>query len=267
LRNPRSGLVFAFFTAAGVLCFQFEGARAGAWLMPPGDGQIIAYTDYSNSTKAFDTHGDLVTVPAYQKLEFGTYLEYGLLDWLTVVAAPSYDRVRSPTPGQSYNGLGESEIAARVGLYRSDAAVLSFQAGLRTPGASFDQLGPLEVRQAASIDLRGLAGRNCVVAGIEGFVEMEAGYRIYTENQPGEWRIDLSSGLRPLPKLLMMLQSFSSISNGPGPYGHLSWTKLQPSVVYNIAPQWSLQIGGFMTVAGINAGRELGPTAGVWYRF
>jgi hypothetical protein len=28
-----------------------------------------------------------------------------------------------------------------------------------------------------------------------------------------------------------------------------------------------VQIGAFVTVAGINAGRELGPTAGLWYRF
>ena len=49
--------------------------------------------------------------------------------------------------------------------------------------------------------------------------------------------------------------------------GIVSWTKLQPSLVYDIAPQWSVQIGGFITIAGINAGRELGPTAGVWYRF
>ncbi len=58
-----------------------------------------------------------------------------------------------------------------------------------------------------------------------------------------------------------------AIVNGSLQFGHVSWTKLQPSLVYEIAPQWSVQIGGFITVAGINAGRELGPTAGVWYRF
>jgi hypothetical protein len=30
-------------------------------------------------------------------------------------------------------------------------------------------------------------------------------------------------------------------------------------LVYDIALQWSMQIGGFLTVPGINAGRELGP--------
>ena len=65
----------------------------------------------------------------------------------------------------------------------------------------------------------------------------------------------------------MMLQSYTSIVNGSLPLGHISWAKLQRSLVYDIAPQWSVQIGGLITVAGINAGRELGPTAGVWYRF
>ena len=123
------------------------------------------------------------------------------------------------------------------------------------------------MRRAGSIDVRAMAGRNCVVAGMEGFIEAQGGYRFYAQNQPGEWRLDLTGGLRPLPRLLVMLQSFTSISNGTSQYGHVSWTKLQPSLVYEIAPQWSAQIGGFLTVAGVNAGREFGPTAAVWYRF
>lgn len=213
LRKLRLRLVFLL---VAVICaysgFGFEDAWGGAWLLPSGYGQVIAYTAFSDSTFAFDAHGNLVAVPAYQKFEVGNYLEYGLTDWMTVIAAPAYDRVRTPPPGQSYNGLGESEIAARVGLYRTDTAVISFQAGLRTPGASFDSLGPLEVRRAASVDLRGMAGRNCIVAGMDGFVEAQGGYRIYAAKQPGEWRIDLTSGLRPMPRLLMLLQSFTSIS-------------------------------------------------------
>jgi protein XagA len=268
LRNLRFESVFALFamvwTGFGA---GFSVAWAGAWLLPAGDGQIITYTDYSDSTLAFNAQGKLIQVPAYQKFEIGSYLEYGVTDWLTIVAAPAYDRIRSPAPGQSYTGPGESEFAARLQIFRSDEAVFSVQAGLRTPGASFDSLGPLEVRRAASLDLRGMAGKNCVIAEMDCFVEAEGGYRIYAQNQPGEWRIDLTAGLRPLPRLLFLLQGFTSISNGAGPFGHVSWTKLQPSLVYDIAPQWSLQLGGFWTVAGVNAGRELGPAAGIWYRF
>jgi hypothetical protein len=84
------------------------------------------------------------------------------------------------------------------GLYRTDTSVLSFQAGLRSPGASFaDSLGSFEVRRAASLDFRGLVGRNVVVAEMEGFVEAQAGYRFYAAGQPGEWRIDLTMGRGP----------------------------------------------------------------------
>jgi protein XagA len=121
------------------------------------------------------------------------------------------------------------------------------------------------VRRAASLELRGQAGRSIDILGMESFVDAEAAYRFYAGNQPGEWRLDLTMGARPVPNLLLMLQSFTSITNGSSKFGHVSWTKLQPSFVYNITPQWSVQIGGFVTVAGVNAGRELGPM--LWYRF
>jgi protein XagA len=242
---------------------------AGAWLMPPGSGQIIASTAFSGSSRAFDAHGHLIPVSSYEKFELGAYVEYGLTDWLTLVASPAYDRIRQPAPAVSYSGPGESEIGARIGLYRSETAALSFQLGLRTPGASFnDALAPFQPRRAGALDFRIMAGRNFEIAGTPGFAEAQAGYRVYAQNQPGEFRIDLSLGLRPTPQLMTLLQSFSSISNGSGGgFKHSAWHKLQPSLVYDLSPQWSLQIGGFVTVAGVNAGRELGPFGGVWYRF
>jgi hypothetical protein len=128
--------------ASGLIGAGIEAAWAGAWLMPPGDGQVIADTFFSDSTYAFDANGHLIPVPSYRKFELGSYIEYGLTNWLTLVASPSYDRIQNPPPGQSYNGLGESEIAARVGLYRTDTSVLSLQAGLRTPLPSMSGAWP-----------------------------------------------------------------------------------------------------------------------------
>jgi hypothetical protein len=83
LRNLRRHLVFAFFAAAAWLPgAAFEAAWASAWLLPPGDGQIITYSAFSDSTRAFDGHGNLIPVPDYQKFELGTYVEYGVTDWL-----------------------------------------------------------------------------------------------------------------------------------------------------------------------------------------
>ncbi len=46
-----------------------------------------------------------------------------------------------------------------------------------------------------------------------------------------------------------------------------NWVKLQESAVYDFSTRWSVEGGFFETVAGMNAGRELGPIASVWYRF
>jgi hypothetical protein len=278
LRARRSLLNGLLFATAGIERSGVGAAFAGAWLLAPGEGQAIVYSGFSDSTRAFDAQGHLVPVRQYKKFELGVYIEYGQTDWLTLAVSPAYDRIRNPPPawpyagqsinGRSYDGLGEIGAAARIRLFQNDNSVLSLQAGLLSPGASLaNSLSPFEVRRTASFELRGAAERNTTILGMESFVDAEAAYRFYTGKQPGEWRFDLTLGIRPFPQLLLMLQNFASISNGSSKFGHVSWDKLQPSIVCNIAPQWSIQIGGFFTLAGVNAGREFGPMAAIWYRF
>ncbi|VTZ27955.1 conserved exported hypothetical protein [Methylocella tundrae] len=242
------------------------GASAGAWLMPPGEGQIIAGAAFSGSSRAFDSHGHLIPVPSYDKFELGAYIEYGLVDWLTLVASPAYDRIRQPAPALSYNGAGESAIGGRIGLYQSDGLVASLQAVLLTPGASFNSA--IEPRRAGSIDLRGMIGSNVTIGSTPAFVSAEGGYRFYAQSQPGEWRLDLTFGVRPIEKVLVLLQNFGALQTGASAaFPRSSWDKLQTSLVYDFTPSISGQIGAFLTVAGVNTGRELGPLAALWYRF
>jgi hypothetical protein len=240
-------------------------AYAGAWLMPPGQGQIIAGTAFSGSSRAFDAHGNLIPVPSYKKFELGAYVEYGLTDWLTLLAAPAYDIIRQPAPAPSYTGPGESGIGGRFKLYQSDAFVASLQTTLLTPGASFNGAEP---HRAGAIDLRAMAGASFTSGAWPAFADAAAGYRFYAQAQPGEWKLDLTLGVRPLPQLLVLLQSFGSMQmNKSANFPRSSWEKLQGSFVYDLNSAWSAQLGAFLTVAGINAGRELGPMAAIWYRF
>ncbi len=254
------------FTLWAFSTFAASGALAGAWLMPPGAGQIIAGAAFSGSSRAFDAQGRLIPVPYYRKFELGAYIEYGVTDWLTLVAAPAYDRIRQPPPASSYNGPGESAIGGRVGLYQSDPLMLALQAVVLTPGASFN--GAFQPQRAGSIDLRGLAGYNFWFGAMPAFIDAEAGYRFYARSQPGEWRLDLTLGVRPAPRLLLLFQNFASLQTGQSAaFPMSSWDKAQVSVVYDLTPAWSAQLGVFLTIAGVNAGREFGPIATVWYRF
>jgi protein XagA len=290
LRAWRSLLNCLLLAAAGIECRGVEPAFAGAWLLAPGEGRAIVYSVFSESSQAYDFQGRLIYEPQYRKFELGTYIEYGVTDWLTLVISPAYDRIRGhpfnpslpslkPPPGRSYNGGGESAAAARIRLYQNENNVLSFQAGLQTKGASLaGPLSPFELRRAPSLELRTAAGTSATIFGKESFIDAEAAYRFYAK-EPGEWRFDLTFGIRPVPGMLLMLQNFASftkappifpqwvLTNGSSKYDR-SWSdKLQPSIVFDITPQWSIQAGSFFTVAGKNAGREFGPLIGVWYKF
>jgi hypothetical protein len=261
---------------AHILAFAFavvfalaKDASAGAWLLPEGRGQIISGAAFSGTTRAFDSRGRLIPVPYYKKFELGTYIEYGLTNRLTLVAAPAYDRIRAQPPAQSYNGLGESEFAARFGVFRDDFTVVSVQAGVRTPGPSVaDSTGAFDPRRSLGFDFRGLIGRSFEVATMPAFIDVQGGYRYYTRSQPGEWRLDLTFGARPIPQLLWLIQTFNVYSSaGGGGFVRYSWHKLSTSIVVEIHPNWAVQCGGFTTIAGIDAGRERGPFAALWYRF
>ena len=56
-------IVFCFWVVAA------QSAFAGAWLMPPGDGQAIVTTTFADARKAYDASGRLIQTPSYRKFE------------------------------------------------------------------------------------------------------------------------------------------------------------------------------------------------------
>jgi len=260
-------------TAGVFVCLLFAEtsgrALAGAYLLDPGTGQIIAGLGFAGTTKAFDAKGHLIPVASYKKFELASYIEYGFTDWLTLLASPSLDLLKTSQPNASLWGTDASELGARVKLSRTDTRVISLEAGFISPGEQFIQGGSESVlTRAMAFDLRILAAQNFELATLPAFLEAEFGRRFYAQNEPGEWHIDVTFGIRPTPEILLLLQNFNSISIS----SNLNWpsqtyNKLALSFVTDLSKQWSVQLGGYYTFAGINAGRELGPFLSLWYRF
>ena len=92
--------------------------------------------------------------------------------------------------------------------------------------------------------------------------------RLRADPFPNEARLDFAFGVRPVSRLLFLLQDFSSAAPSDGPLiQRTAYSKVQGSLVYDIAQRWSVQIGAFHTIAGRNAIRETGPMAALWVRF
>jgi hypothetical protein len=235
--------------------------------MPPGEGEVITATEFSGSTRAFDQNGKLVPIPSYEKFELGTYVEYGLAERLTLIAQPFFDAARQgPT---SPVAIGGTELGARVGIAEFGPTVVSLQGVLHIPFTTGQlPLGGFDEDNVFSGDLRLLLGQTFEIGGAAGFLDLQGGYRWQDDGAPNEWHADFTAGVRPQMRLLMMLQAFATIADrATAVCARYSWVKLQESAAYDLSRSWALQAGFFETVAGMNAGRELGPMLALWYHF
>ena len=236
--------------------------------MDEGYGQFIAGIGFSEGSRRFDGGGQALPTPAYRKILAGGYLEYGWRSWLTLVAAPTLARQNGVATNQ-VTGSDGSALGARVMLFGRPGQVVSLQA-LVQPPLGGDRASQLATggAQAFATDIRVQFGQGFTLAAWPAFVDVAPGVRLRADPFPNEARLDLAFGFRPIPRLMVLLQDFSSLAPSRGAaVQHTSYAKVQGSLVYDIARRWSVQVGAFRTITGRNAVRETGPLAALWVRF
>jgi protein XagA len=249
----------------GALLLASAGARAGAWLEPAGQGQVILGGTFADSLRAYDGNGRLAPLASYKKFELTAYLEYGALEQVTLIAAPSALDFRARPPGQSYAGFGVLEAGARVKIYDYEEWIFSGQATLREATNTRSRLF-LDMGHGMQADIRLLVGRTFDFFGMPAFSSLEIGYR-----SPGgyghEVRADATIGVRPLDHLLLLAQSFNISAVHNDPLYPTRSNKVALSAVYEVTPAIAVQFGGILGVPGINVTTERGIIAALWYRF
>lgn len=247
-----------------------RAATAGAWVMPQGHGQIAVTGTMSRADRQFDSGGSQQPTPRYSKTELQALMEYGVTDWLTIMAIPSLQHVDiAPPTGAQRTGFGNSEFGARARIVEGRDWILSAQGTVRVPG-TLDTGNPAAVGYTGiDVDLRVLYGMGFSLGGWPAFVDVQFAQRFRTGGPPSEARVDLTLGVRAARQWLLLAQQFNVISEGSGsaPFAQNNYHKLQFSVVYDLTPQWALQGGVFTTFAGSNALQENGVLLGAWYRF
>jgi hypothetical protein len=253
---------------SGILCPTI--AWGGAWTLETGQGIAIVSAATSAASKAFDGNGNLQSLPRYGKQELQGLVEYGVTNWLTLILAPSLQRVTIDPPFEAQRaGFGYTDTGARVRLWSNNSWVVSAQTTFRVPG-TFDKSNIAATGYTdPEIDVRGLVGYSFKAGALPAFIDVQLAQRFRLGGPPDEFRTDVTLGIYPIDRWLVLLQSFTVMSEGAGAPGYSSYAydKLQLSAVYALSPQVSLQFGGFTTYHGRNALQENGVVAGVWYKF
>ena len=245
-------------------------AFGGAWTLDAGQGVAIVAISPSASTKGFDGAGKLQSIPHYSKQELQVLLEYGTTDWLTLILDPSLQRVTiGPPVDAQRSGLGYTEMGARVRLWSDASWVVSAQTTFRLPGTSDTSNVAAIGYTNPEIDVRGLVGYSFKAGALPAFIDVELAQRFRLGGPPDEFRTDVTFGIYPADRWLVLLQSFTVASEGAGTSGYSSYAydKFQLSAVYALTPATSLQLGGYTTYHGRNALQENGLVAAVWYKF
>lgn len=261
---------FAALPSFSIAAFAAGCVFAGAWTLPEGKGQAVATSTYTKSTRAFDDDGDLVRTPTFSKFEASLLLEYGLTDWLTLMLQPQfvhYD-IAPPTDAET-TGPGFTEIGARARLWSNATDVFSAQVVGRIPGRHGES-NPAEAGYTdPELDMRLLYGHSFMVRGMAAYIDAQAGYRVRFDDPTNELRLDLTFGIRPRERLLLLAQSFNTISDGSaaGIFEDGREHKVQLSAVWSLNEAWAVQVGGIATIAGEDALRERGVVAALWRKF
>jgi hypothetical protein len=115
-------------------------------------------------------------------------------------------------------------------------------------------------------DARLLIGRSFTIFGFPAFSNLEIGYR-----SPGgfghEVRADATIGIRPMEKVLVLLQTFNISAIHTAPLYPTRSNKIALSAVYDVTQSISVQLGGILGLPGVNTTTERGVISAVWYRF
>ena len=264
----RASLGLAAVTAGGLL--SADPAFAGAWTYPAGTGQVIVSTILTEGEERLAGRGGAIVRQAYRKAESNAYLEYGFTDWLTGIAVPDFQAVSVSAPAAAqYEGLGQSGIGARARIFQTADSVFSFQAMVAVPPRGHPvndaEIGATDFQTEARL----LAGHNFQIGAWAAFADAQIAYRARLGAPADEIHVDLTLGIRPALRWLVMLQSFSTVSAGPArpPFLRGSEHKLELSLTYDVSRHWSVQVGALATVAARNLMRQRGMAAALWRRF
>jgi hypothetical protein len=247
-----------------------EAAHPGAWTLPQGKGQVGLMATWIEAAHSFDAAGGRVPTARVDKFELQGLIEYGISDALTLIAAPALQHVAIAAPVSAVRtGFGHSELGARHRLMRGDSWVLSAQFALRAPGI-WEPINPAAIGHTdLQVDLRALLGVSTRLGPWPAFIDLQLAQRLRSGAPPHEMRLDASLGVTFVPNWVVLAQTFTVLAQGERlpAFPRYRYHKLQLSLVHDLNPAWSVQLGGFVSVAGRSALQETGLLAATWYRF
>lgn len=221
-----------------------EHLRSGKIIMATG----LERTDARSATIASP-------LASWAKLTLSSHAEYGATSQTTMIA--NTQRAVDEAGRVNSGGVG---FRTHVGKW-NEAWV--FAQGIAHYGTG---LARLPEKSAFAADVQIGIGASFELVERDAFAVASIGPRIIA-GDGANLRIDATFGVRPWPSLLVLLQSFNRIGELQYDAKRVSHTRAQASLVWDIGPIYSTQIGAFASAASVKGRGERGFIAALWRKF
>jgi hypothetical protein len=247
-------------------------AFAGAWPQKPGDLQIIVPFATTIAPKTYDGDGKTERRNRYTKQELSPYAEYGLSKTITLVTSFALTHEKSSWLGSTISdrSLSRIEAGARFALGTWQETFFSIQPLLAWHGA--ESAGDAFSSRRGDIDgeLSLTMGQHFKWLGMDGFTDNLIGVRVRPASRPSEMKVNLTIGLWPSERNMVMLksESYSSFTGGGGTTpSPIQSNKIGLSFVRKLDKTVSMEFGTMTSVSGRNAIKERSLGFALWYHF
>ena len=252
------------FVVIGLILFSINTCLAGAWGMQKGKLYERLSFNYYYADQNFDKGGDRVGFEAdgyFRDIHMSNYLEYGLMDNLTIINSVYYKNIRKrdDTIEQKTSGIGDIDLGAKVQIMKLAGGIFSSQAIIKIPVA-YDKNDDLPLGNGQfDLEARLLFGRS-LYPYVPGYFNVELGYRLRFEDPSDEVRYLLEVGAEFTKDIYgrVKLDGIFSMDNGknsdsggnPTTTNNYDIGKLDIALGYKINKQWGIEAGYTPTVYG-----------------
>lgn len=256
----------------GVSVIPCSEAIAGAWNLPPGDGQIITTYNYSQAEEAYTDIEGLDSAVEFTKSEVRVFYEHGLTQNVTAVINAAHQTI-------GFNGLQSSidfrdfdktELGLRYEIKRREGLAVSVQGSYVLGGGPPESILDIGSRED-TFEFRGLWGQSFERENDVIFFDAQAAIRVRNTDRIDDWRTDLTLGWKDKKKFMVLLQGYHTERSAFGRDGFVVPTqkrsKLQASLIYEYKKNRLVQFGYLQTLGGRNIVKERSLSLGTWLRY
>ena len=263
--------LFFFSIVSLFTVFPLCSAEASAWNRKNGELLAISSTSYFNAdlTPVETPSGTLTS--RFERIDSGLYAEYGITDRLMLTANAVYGTrwLRRGFETETENGFSEIGLHLQRQLVRNNRGAIAIRAGASLPADFAAGARPGLASDGVDVSFGVLAGLDTSIGKTPIFFTNDISYIRRTSFASDQIRVDSALGIKFTKRVHLLINQFTTVSVSNEKVGGADFdvVKLQPSLVLNLSPRWSIQAAYTYETATRNLAPGNAAILSFWTRF